>query len=140
MTEIREFRGEHSFLSNFRFGVLLSAEHIFQAMKGRDWEDQLYVLAAPTPGEAKLRGRSIEKRSDWEEIKEDVMWCVLQIKFAPGSGLAQRLLATGDAELTEGNWWGDDFWGFDFKTDSGANILGKLLMAWRDELKEIEDD
>lgn len=138
MTEIKEFTGQHRFLSNFGEKIELTSEHLFQAMKGKDWEDQLWILAAPTPGIAKARGNLIARRSDWDEIKEDVMWCVLQIKFAPGSELAQKLLDTGDSELTEGNWWGDDFWGFDFKKEAGANILGKLLMAWRDELKEME--
>ncbi len=47
--------------------------------------------------------------------------------------LAQRLLATGDAELVEGNNWGDRFWGI--CRGEGRNELGKILMKVRDELR-----
>lgn len=46
--------------------------------------------------------------------------------------MAERLKATGDAELIEGNYWGDVFWG---TCDGvGENWLGRLLMAQRDVL------
>lgn len=137
---INEFKGKHRFLSNFGGTLPITSEHLFQAMKAREWESMLYVLAAPTPGEAKRRGRQIECREDWDEIKEDVMWCVIQVKFAPGTEYAKQLLDTGDADLVEGNWWGDSFWGFDLKSGAGRNELGKDLMEWREQLREIEQE
>lgn len=45
--------------------------------------------------------------------------------------LSEMLEATGDAELIEGNHWGDTFWGV--CNGVGQNNLGKLLMAIRSE-------
>ena len=140
-SEITEFTGKWRGLSNFGNPWMIHSETLFQAMKGQDWESILYVLASKTPGEAKRRGRQIKLREDWEEIKLDVMWCVIQIKFSPGSENAQLLLSTGDAELIEGNRWGDNFWGaiFDAEGDlTGENNLGRLLMEWRNQLREME--
>lgn len=47
--------------------------------------------------------------------------------------LREKLLATGDAELVEGNTWGDRFWGV--CNGVGQNWLGRLLMQVRDEIK-----
>jgi ribA/ribD-fused uncharacterized protein len=136
---IDKFVGQHRGLSNFGAPWLIHSENVFQAMKGKNWWDVLYVLGAPTPAEAKRRGRyEIECREDWEEIKLDVMYCVIQIKFAPGTENAKMLLETGDAELIEGNWWHDSFWGFDLRAEIGANHLGRLLMEWRAALREME--
>lgn len=138
---IKEFRGEWRELSNFGGSLPITAEHLFQAMKSVEWSDQLYVLAASTPGEAKSRGKKVKLREDWEEIKVEVMWCVIQIKFSPGSHYAKLLLSTGDHELIEGNRWGDLFWGAVFDVEgelTGQNELGKLLMDWRDILRQEE--
>ena len=48
--------------------------------------------------------------------------------------LKEKLIATGDAELIEGNPWGDTFWGV--CEGKGENHLGKILMKIRSELNE----
>ena len=45
----------------------------------------------------------------------------------------ELLMLTGDAELIEGNNWGDTFWGV--CNGRGENMLGKLLMEIRDYLR-----
>ena len=50
--------------------------------------------------------------------------------------LKALLLATGDAELQEGNTWNDTFWGVSSKTGKGKNTLGKILMKVRGELQQ----
>jgi len=47
--------------------------------------------------------------------------------------LKAKLLATGDAELIEGNHWGDIVWGV--CRGKGENRLGKILMKVREELR-----
>ncbi len=47
---------------------------------------------------------------------------------------AVYLLATGSAELIEGNDWGDDYWGR--ATPQGKNHLGVVLMQVREELRD----
>ena len=48
----------------------------------------------------------------------------------------QKLLNTGDAEIQEGNAWGDLFWGVDIITGEGKNKLGKRIMLIRKILRE----
>jgi hypothetical protein len=51
--------------------------------------------------------------------------------------LRQKLLATGDAELFEGNTWGNRTWGCVQVNGQwvGKNQLGKLLMQVRTALQ-----
>jgi ribA/ribD-fused uncharacterized protein len=129
---IASFSGEYRFLSNFWVeGDGLTNEHRFQAAKATTEEDRAFVMAAPSPGEAKRRGRKIKCRADWDAVRIQVMLDLLRVKFQDPA-LAEKLLATGLAELVEGNTWGDQFWGVD---GVGENHLGKLLMEVRRELR-----
>lgn len=85
------------------------------------------------PQSAKRLGRSVLLRPDWEEIKYDVMYQVCKAKFQQNPDLGQKLLKTGNAELIEGNTWGDRIWGV--CKGIGENNLGKTLMRVRDELR-----
>ena len=57
---------------------------------------------------------------------------LLRAKFS-NEIMKQKLLDTGDAELIEGNKHGDSFWGQ--VNGEGKNLLGKLLMQVRNELR-----
>lgn len=138
---IKQFAGKYGFLSNFfHHDGRITAEHLFQSMKSTDPEWQLHILAAPTPGEAKKRAHNAPLREGWDEMKDDVMWLVLQVKFCADSDCRKWLLETGDAELIEGNWHGDSYWGFNFKSQAGQNVLGHLLMELRDAIREEENE
>lgn len=135
---IDRFDGEFEFLSNFfpcevaQDGILYpTVEHAFQAAKTLDNFDKMQIAIADTPGKAKRLGRKVVLRSDWEEVKLAVMEDYLREKFCAGSELREKLLATGDEELVEGNWWNDTFWGV--CNGVGQNNLGKLLMKLRAE-------
>ena len=136
---IDRFDGEYAFLSNysaspFRINYVLfpTMEHYFQANKADNQNDYLHIAYAPTPGEAKRLGRKIQLRPDWEKIKDNVMLTGLRKKFADPE-LRNLLLATGNEELVEGNYWGDTYWGV--CNGVGQNKLGKLLMQVREEIK-----
>lgn len=138
MGSIQEFKGRYAFLSNFyeqEDGY--TVEHFFQAYKADNEEEMAWVLDAPTPGEAKKRGRKVSLRDDWEDIKLSVMYNLLMDKFADPI-LRKKLIDTGDAYLMEGNLWGDKFWGVDLKDEDGQNWLGILLMLVRSRV--IHDD
>lgn len=109
-----------------------SGEHAFQAAKAIHRKDHLLVKHAVTPVAAKKVGRRIAMRSDWEDVKIEVMREVLRSKFA-NREMRKLLLATGDDELIEGNYWGDRFWGV--CNGRGHNWLGKLLMEVRAECR-----
>lgn len=147
MTTINSFKGEYAFLSNFfhlastpircDMGVVYSTvEHAFQAQKSLDVADRNAIALAGAPGKAKRMGRAVKLRDGWAVIRNDVMWDCLKQKFADEE-LAKLLLATGESQLIEGNTWGDTFWGVDTKR-GGANMLGKMLMKLRSEIRDHE--
>lgn len=139
VTVIDKFDGtEYGFLSNFYSSpiqyegiVYPTVEHMFQALKALDIETRKKIANAATPGQAKRLGRSVALREDWEEVKIDVMRTALQLKFSDPT-LRAKLIATGEAELIEGNTWNDRFWGV--CRGSGKNMLGLLLMELRSSL------
>ena len=143
-TPITSFTGEHAFLSNFHPSPITvgglaypTVEHAFQACKTVDPKRRAGVAAAPTPGTAKRMGRRLDLRPDWNTGGSlRAMWTALDRKFAPGTALAAQLLATGDAELIEGNRWNDRYWGacFDNGEWVGDNHLGRLLQQIRTDL------
>ena len=142
---IVEFENEYAFLSNFYPSPFIhdgieypTVEHFFQAAKTLDIQKRKAIAAAKTPGLAKRMGRSVQLRSDWEKVKVYYMELGLRLKFA-NKDLAKKLLATGDEELIEGNWWCDQTWGScncpkHIRTP-GRNLLGMLLMELRKELQ-----
>lgn len=140
-TEIRSFRGEYEFLSNFYETPIeyeglryLNSEAAFQAQKCRTEEEKMEFCDCP-PGKAKRRGRQVLLREDWENVKVSLMEEIVRAKFTQHPELAALLLSTGERELLEENKWHDTFWGVDLATDQGENHLGKILMKIRKELR-----
>ena len=141
MNKIDCFDGEYAFLSNFydspieKDGIVYPTnEHFFQAMKTLDDEERKRIAAAETPGKAKRMGRSVKLRPDWEQSKIQIMKEGLTLKFLCHKDLAEKLVATGDVWLIEGNWWGDTYWGV--CNGVGHNMLGNLLMEIRGDLRK----
>ena len=85
-------------------------------------------------------GRQVQLRPDWEQVKDGIMEEIVHAKFFQIEPFARKLVATGNAELIEGNTWGDTYWGVDLHTMQGQNKLGKILMKIRDELNAIPPD
>ena len=143
MEKIDRFEGKYVFLSNFYpasaticdfMGIgYPTVEHYFQAMKSLDFAERVKIAAAPTPGAAKRMGRRVALRADWEEIKKDIMYRGLCMKFSDHE-LQEKLLATGNVYLEEGNQWHDTYWGV--CDGVGRNQLGHLLMRVRKELQK----
>lgn len=141
MDKINEFRDEHFYLSNF-FGCPVvylgisyrNNEAAFQAMKCNNPEDRK-SFSNLSPSQAKYKGRRVKLRSDWESVKDQIMYEIVLAKFEQNRGLAFKLMNTGEAHLEEGNTWGDRIWGT--VNGVGQNKLGKTLMRVRNELKEV---
>jgi hypothetical protein len=137
---ITSFFGGYRFLSNFwparvRLDgdpfLYPTVEHAYQAAK-TDLRSRAALHSARTPVEAKRQGRTLLLLPDWESRRLTVMRELLRQKFAHPD-LRRLLLATGDAELVEGNTWGDTFWGV--CKGCGQNHLGRQLMAIRAEIR-----
>lgn len=139
-SEINRFDGtNYAFLSNFYVSPIIyqdciypTVEHAYQSAKTLIWTEKRKIRSAKTPALAKKYGRAATYRSDWEEIKDQVMLDCLRLKFHQ-EDFKQKLLATGDTELIEGNTWKDVYWGV--YNGKGKNMLGKLLMQVRKEMK-----
>lgn len=139
MNKIDSFRGDYRFLSNFWYEEVRfdkerypTNEHAFQAAKTKNERHRREIAVQFSPGEAKVMGRTVTLRRDWEFIKLHVMLDLNRQKFS-NPQLADQLLATGDAELIEGNTWDDKYWGV--CNGKGENMLGKILMCVRDEIR-----
>ena len=115
--------------------VALTSEHAYHAWKTENPEERAMVLACATPTEAKAAGRCVTMRTDWEDVKVDVMRAVQRRKFELWPDLRKQLLATGDAYLEEGNTWGDRYWGR--VRGEGLNMLGRILMDLRSNLRTV---
>lgn len=135
---INDFRGKYFFLSNFYNSKIeingitfLNVESAFQSFKDMDKQSGFANL---DPSSAKRKGRRVNLRYDWEDIKDDVMYQVVKAKFEQNKILKQKLIDTGEEYLEEGNTWNDTYWGV--CRGKGKNMLGKTLMKVRLELKE----
>lgn len=139
---INDFHTEgYEFLSNFYCVPITyngltyqNSEAAFQAQKVLDDEEKLPFTTA-SARQAKSLGRMVNLRRDWEFVKVNLMLEITRAKFRLNPDLAEKLLATGNAMLIEGNSWNDTFWGVDSKNGKGENYLGKILMCVRSELK-----
>lgn len=141
MTTIDSFRGKYYFLSNFfpaevTYNGLTyqNNEAAFQAQKTYSKEERIEFTTLE-PRDAKRRGRRVRLRKDWEQVKDRIMEEIVRAKFSQNEELKEQLLATGDAQLVEGNRWNDRYWGVDIRSGVGENHLGKILMKVRSELR-----
>lgn len=136
---IDSFKDEFEYLSNCSsFGFFDSYErwwptneHWYAAHKTEDPNYFEHIRLSKGPKTAKRAGRYFPLRSNWRDIKDEVMYKGLKMKFDQNSGIKAKLLGTGQAELIEGNWWNDRYWGV--CKGKGQNKLGNLLMKLREE-------
>lgn len=139
---ISEFQGEYRYLSNFwdfKVPIVLdgieffSVETAYQAAKTLDQTKRIEISKMDVRS-AKQVGKTLLLRMDWPQVKLDIMLDLVRQKFFNNPELAQLLLKTGNAQLVEGNWWNDTFWGV--CRGKGENHLGKILMKVRAELTD----
>jgi ribA/ribD-fused uncharacterized protein len=133
-----------------------SVEHYFQCQKFLDLRYREIVRFAPTPNQARVlaqqrigRGykwrtdlnsiiekhlvRGVRLRTDWEQVKDDVMFTGLKAKFSQHPSLAKILLETGESSIVEASPT-DWYWGCG-KDRTGKNKLGCLLVDVRSYLR-----
>jgi len=108
-------------------------EHYYQSQKTLDPLIHQWIKEAPTPYLAMIAGRSLrprhELREDWSDEKRcEVMLKGLRAKFK--NPVLRNMLRMTDKSILHENSPTDLFWG-----KKGKDMLGKLLMIVRDELK-----
>ena len=112
-----------------------TSEHYFQAMKfeGTEYADKVREARSPKDAAAFGRRRDFPLRKDWEQVKDDVMRKAVLKKFQTHEDIRELLLSTDDEELVE-KTTGDYYWGCG-TNGTGKNMLGKILMEVREQLK-----
>ena len=106
------------------------------------------MVSVTTTKSVKALGRKVKDFSParWDDVKIPIMEKALRAKFVnPKHGLLEKLLATGDRPIGEANPR-DKYWGIGTSADTskasdpakwpGKNVLGKMMMELRTELKE----
>lgn len=149
MKEIRFYKefGEYGYLatySNYGFfkdGVFWkTSEHYYQAQKFMDSDTKIRIQNAETPKIASIigRDRKLNLRSDWEEVKQDVMFDAVYYKFKQNKDILQKLLDTGNARIVEAtvkeNYWGSG------PNNDGQNNYGKILIKVREKLRTEQEE
>ena len=132
----------HNELSNFHWSPFQlegktwpTVEHYFQAQKfPADPVLQEKVRAAKTALGAKRLGRTKTAafRTDWDSIKDEVMYTGIKAKFQQNPTLATLLAETGSAWLIE-KAPRDSYWGSG-PNGCGKNKTGHIIMRVRGEL------
>ena len=142
MSDIIEFKNKYYFLSNFFPSPIViggfeysTVEHWYQANKTTDRAEFNKIRKALTPGLAKRLGRRSSLRSNWKEIRDQIMFFGVFNKFLQNPELAEKLIETGCMPLVEGNTWHDNYWGQCFcekcRVIRGQNKLGRILESVR---------
>ncbi len=134
--------GEFGCFSNFsphsirlKGKIWPTSEHYFQAQKFVGTPDEEEVRAAKSPMIAARMGRSRNRplRRDWESVKDGIMHDAVLAKFTQHDDLREILDSTGESEIVE-HTVNDRYWG-DGGDGRGKNMLGKILMRVREELR-----
>jgi ribA/ribD-fused uncharacterized protein len=115
-----------------------STEHYFQAMKflgtDDDWAEQIRIVEKPRFAASMGRDRNHPLRPNWENEKYHVMKLAVMAKFTQHEDCKKTLLSTDGIELIE-HTTNDNVWA-DGGDGSGQNLLGKILMEVRDEIRK----
>ena len=118
-----------------------TSEHYFQSQKfintDRPWADKIREATTPKEAAKMGRDRSHPLRSDWQQVKDEIMQQAVLRKFKTHADIREILLATGNELIVE-NSPIDYYWGCG-KDGSGKNRLGEILMAVREILRQQQN-
>lgn len=146
---INSFEGINEFLSNFyqltnpivdEYGnKYWNSEGYYMSLRTDNLEDKKKLSKVSEESGSKVkqfkRGLKLDEN---ESNRVQYMRQTIKAKFDANPELAQKLKATGNRLLVEGNYWKDTLFGVDDKTFKGFNALGKALMEYRDNINYFE--
>ena len=110
-----------------------TVEHFYQSNKFESSSYSEKIRKSSTPKMARELGQSrkVPLRKDWDTIKNEIMKIAVKNKFESNKTILDLLLFTDDKEIVESSPY-DYYWGCG-KDGSGKNMLGKILMEFRDQ-------
>jgi len=121
--------------------LFLTSESLYQVCRFNEYSDiQRLIQNEKSPMSSKMKSKKYisNTRSDWDDVRVDIMnWCIRVKLKCNWNKFGNLLLSTGNKQIVEDSHK-DRFWGcvVDDNNDLvGRNVLGKLLMNLRNELK-----
>lgn len=109
-------------------------------------EIQKLIISERSPMTAKMRSKPFrgETRPDWDLRRVPIMrWCLRAKLVCNYERFSSLLLSTEDMPIVEMKTRGADFWGATPVEDgqlSGPNVLGRLLMELRNEVRTADPE
>ena len=125
-------------VGNYSF---LTTEALYQAFRFNEEEIQQIIMDEKSPMAAKMKSKKyrVTTREDWDGVRIDIMeWCLRMKLKCNWQSFSTLLLSTADRKIVEESHK-DKFWGTvseDAQVLAGKNILGKLLMKIREEIRD----
>ena len=122
---------------------ILTSEALYQVCRFPHLPDvQKLIIGQVSPMTAKMRSKPYRKdsRPDWDQVRVRIMRWSLRMKLANNwNTFSALLLKSGDRPIVEESRK-DDFWGAKVVDDGdtlvGMNVLGRLLMELREQVKQ----
>lgn len=125
--------------------IIRSSEALYQALKFTDHpEVQKKIILEKSPMTAKMVAKPYKHlvRDDFEEKKILFMKWAVRAKLMCNYNLFKSALLASDSKLIVEESRRDSFWGAKRQLDGkliGVNVLGRILMGLREELKRGEE-
>jgi len=131
----REFSNFAPFAIDLDGAQWPTVEHYYQAQKFSDPDVRETIRKAGKPIIAKSLAEKHKAaiRSDWDDVKDQVMYRAVSAKFTQHAGLRDLLLATGAEDIAE-SAPSDYYWGIG-REGTGQNKLGRIMERIRAELR-----
>jgi ribA/ribD-fused uncharacterized protein len=150
LNEFKEFSSMHEAPIQIDGTTFPTVEHYYQWSKAKqfgDGEIQAKIMKTASAKSVKSYGKKVKNFNDeaWNERKDQIMRVAVKAKFMQHPELLKKLRDTGTRPIAEADPRGK-YWGIGTSADTskakdperwpGKNVLGKILMELRTELKE----
>jgi ribA/ribD-fused uncharacterized protein len=132
------FSNFSSFMIEWKGRLWMTSEHVYHSERFDDEKMKETILNTRSAHDAFTYAQVNKQlsRSDWSDIKVGIMKEILHAKVAQHPYVRKKLLESGERKLVEDSWR-DDFWGWGPNKD-GKNMLGKLWMEVREEVRKVQ--
>ena len=137
--DIAEFLDEVLPLLNTGAKAKTFAEYMCTKPTSKFWtHDKVrYDSYLPLKKAARKWHTRVKMREDWDNKKVPIMYRLLRIRAAQDTEFKEALLATGNLHIIEVG--SNPFWSIG-KDQKGQNILGKLMVRVRRELRSVRSE
>jgi len=115
-----------------------TTEHYYHAQRfaGTEYEEVIRNIKTPFQAKEVAKSGIYPRRSDWFDVKFDIMMKAVTAKFNQHNELREILISTGNAALKEHTEL-DHYWA-DGGDGSGKSRLGEILMIARSSFPEYD--